>query len=235
MKKGFQYLGFTYTSNLQWDLHYKSIISKAYKMFYVLRHTFTTTSLTARKRLYFTLVRSHLVYCSPLWRPHLIKDIERFETVQRRATKFILNNYHLNYRSRLLQCKILPLMYFLELNDILFLVKSLKSPTSAFNIRNYVTFSTSTTRSGSFNKLIHNFTSTMHAHHFYFNRIVQLLDSLPYIDLNLTINTIKSNLYNFFGTILQYTSTLTMYIHFTIFVLVTHCSHLPHSTSFHVK
>ena len=31
----------------------------------------------------FTLVRSHLVYCSPLWRPHLIKDIENSERVQR--------------------------------------------------------------------------------------------------------------------------------------------------------
>ena len=36
----------------------------------------------ARKRLCITLVRSYLVYCSPLWRPHLIKDIEIFERVQ---------------------------------------------------------------------------------------------------------------------------------------------------------
>ena len=73
-------------------------------MFHVLRRTFTTPSHVARKRLYITLVRSHLVYCSPLWRPHLIKDIEIFERVQRRAPKFILNNYHLDYRSQLLQC-----------------------------------------------------------------------------------------------------------------------------------
>ena len=99
---------------------------------------------------------------------------------------------------RLMECRILPLMYFLELNDILFLVKSLMSPTPAFNILNYVTFNTSTTRSGTFNKLIHNFTSTSHAHHFYFNRIVRLWNSLPYIDLSLSIDTIKSNLHNFF-------------------------------------
>ena len=149
-------------------------------MFYVLRHTFTTPSQIARKRLYFTLVRSHLVYCSPLWRPHLIKDIKNFERVQRRATKFILNIYHLDYKSRLLQCQILPLIYFLELNDILFLVKSLKSPNPAFNIHKYVTFNTSATRSGTFNKLIHNFTSASYAHNFYFNRIVRLWNSLPY-------------------------------------------------------
>ena len=155
-------------------------------MFYVLRHTFTCPSLVARKRLYFTLVRSHLTYCSPLWRPHLIKDIQNFERVQRRVTKFILNDYHLDYKSRLLRCKILPLMYFFELNDILFLVKSLKSPTPAFNIYNYLNFNTSTTRSGAHNKLIHKFVSSSHAYHFYFNRIIRLWNSLPYIDLSLT-------------------------------------------------
>ena len=33
-----------------------------------------------------------------------------------------------------MQCQILLLMYFLVLNDILFLIKSLKSSTPAFNI-----------------------------------------------------------------------------------------------------
>ena len=204
-------------------------------MFYILRRTFTTPSQTARKRLYFTLVRSHLVYCSPLWRPHLIKDIENFERVQRRATKFILNNYHLDYKSRLLQCQILPLMYFLELNDILFLVKSLKSPTSAFNIHKYVIFNTSTTRSGTSNKLIHNFTPTMQAHHFYFNRIVRLWNSLPCIDLSLTINTIKSNLYSFFWKhfVTHFNSDNVHTLHYLC--PCNQCSHLPHNTSFHVN
>ena len=120
-------LGIIFTSNLQWTIHYKSIIyiSKAYKMFHLLRCTFNCPSVPARKYLYLALVRSSLVYCSPLWRPYLIKDIENFERLQRRVTKFILNNYHLDYKSRLSQCHILPLMYFFELNDILFLVKSL--------------------------------------------------------------------------------------------------------------
>ena len=131
-------LGIMFSCSFQWDHHYKNIISKAYKMFYILRRTFTCPSPVARKHLYFTLVRSNLVYCSPLWRLHLIKDIENFERVQRHVTKFILNNYHLDYRSRLLQCEILPLMYFFELNNILFLIKSLKSPIPAFNIYSYV-------------------------------------------------------------------------------------------------
>ena len=111
-------LGIMFSSDLQWNLHYKNIISKAYKMLYTLRRIFTCPSPIARKHLYLTLVRSHLVYCSPLWRPYLIKDIEHFERLQRRITKFILNNYELDYKSRLSKCQILPLMYFLELLDI---------------------------------------------------------------------------------------------------------------------
>ena len=190
-------LGIIFSSNLQWNSHYKFIISKAYKMFYFLSRIFTYPSVIARRRLYLTLVRSQLVYCSPLWRPYLIKDIEDFERIQHRVTKFILNNYNLDYKSRLIQCKILPLMYFFELTDILFFVKSIKFPSPAFNILNYVTFNTSSTRSGSFNKLIHNFASTSYARQFYFNRISRLWNSLPFIDLSLPFNVIKSNLYGY--------------------------------------
>ena len=67
-------LGIIFTSNLQWAIHYKSIISKAYKMFHLLRRTFNCPSVPARKHLYLALVRSYLVYYSPLWRSYLIKD-----------------------------------------------------------------------------------------------------------------------------------------------------------------
>ena len=125
-------------------------------------------------------------------------------------------------------------MYFFELNDTLFLVNSLKSPTPTFNIYNYVAFNTSTTRSGTYNKLIHNFTSTSHAHHFYFNRITRLWNSLPYIDLSLSVNTIKSILYNYFWNhFVQHFNPNNVHT-FHYFCPCNRCSHLPHSTSFYV-
>ena len=86
-------LGITFSTDLYWDSHYSKITSKAYKILYLLRCTFSLPSATARKHLYLMLVGSQLTYCSPLWRPYLIKHIIQLERIQRRATKFILNDY----------------------------------------------------------------------------------------------------------------------------------------------
>ena len=65
--------------------------------------------------MYLSLVRSQLLYCSPVWRLHLLKDIKALEGVQRRVTKFVLNDYSLDYREHLINLNILPLMMQLEI------------------------------------------------------------------------------------------------------------------------
>jgi len=82
-----------------------------------------------KKILCLTLVWSRLTYCSQLWRPHLLKDICILERVQRRATKYILNDYSSSYKSRLVKLDLLPLMYQYELSDLLFSLNLTKIPT----------------------------------------------------------------------------------------------------------
>ena len=43
-------------------------------------------------KLYKSLVRPILEYCSPVWCPHLKKDLNTLEKVQRRASKCALGN-----------------------------------------------------------------------------------------------------------------------------------------------
>ena len=57
------------------------------------------------------------------------------EQLQRRATKFILNNYESDYYDRLLKLNLLPIMYTFKLADIAFAIKSLKAPSNNFDIR----------------------------------------------------------------------------------------------------
>ncbi len=94
-------LGVLFTNTLNWDEHYNLMTSRAYRQLGMLRRTFTLHNSSSRKNLYLSLVRSQLTYCSQVWRPSLIKHIELLERVQCRATKFILNDYELDYKSRL--------------------------------------------------------------------------------------------------------------------------------------
>ena len=51
--------------------------------------------------LYKSLVRPHLDYCIQAWRPHLRKDIDRIERVQRRATRMLQECRGKDYKTRL--------------------------------------------------------------------------------------------------------------------------------------
>ena len=164
-------LGILDKNDLTWTDHYNYICSKAYRSLNLIRRTISVSSSTKTKKfLYLSLVRSQLTYCSQLWRLILI---------QRRATKFIMSNTS-TYKDRLQQSlHILPLMYWLEIQDIMFLVKCLKEPSDNFNIFSCVSFSSGTTRSAASRKLIHKFTKFCSSCHFYFNRIVRLWNALP--------------------------------------------------------
>ena len=108
--------------------------------------------VTDKRTLYISLVRLQFTYCSMIWRPNLIKDITLIEQIQRRATKFILNDYSSDYFDRLKQLNLLSLMYTFEINEIVFTLKSL---TPSFNITDYITFADGNTRSSSSGKMIH--------------------------------------------------------------------------------
>jgi len=91
-------------------------------------------------------------------------------------------------------------MCIYEINDIMFLIKSLKYPTDNFDIRDHVTFIRISTRSGTHHKLAHPRVASAIQGHFYFNRIVRLYNHLPAIDISLLINTIKRRYISYFWT-----------------------------------
>ena len=103
------------SNNITWDKHYEYIIARAYKILGLIRRTFSVSQYSlAKAKLYTTLVRSQLTYCTQLWSPHLMKDILNIERVQRCATIYVLNDYVSDYKTRLFKLKLLPLMYFLS-------------------------------------------------------------------------------------------------------------------------
>ena len=114
------------------------------------------------------IVGSTLLYCSPLWQPFLIKDILILERIHRQATNFILNYYSTDYKSRLTELKLLPLI----------IIKALFSQFQhfySFNIRS------------SNIKLCHKLSSNTIYSNSYYHRLPILWNALPSIDLTHTI------------------------------------------------
>ena len=190
-------LGVIVSDTLSWSHQCDLVCSKAYRALHVIRRNVPPTShIRLKKQLYLILVKSHVSYCCQLWRPYLLKDIQSIERIQRRATKYILNDYDSDYRSRLLSLNMLPLMYWLDLQDLVFLVKCLKDPNDTLNIHQYITFVSSSTRAGTNNNLCHKFSRLNSTRHFYFVRIVRLWNAIPngILDSNLTVQTNKLRL-----------------------------------------
>ena len=126
-------LGVNTSSNLNWRNHYDHIMSKAYKMLALLCRVFSSVTCVSSKRLlYVSLVHCHLMYCSHLWRPQM-------ESVQRRATRFIVNNRHLSYKECLTNLALLLLMMQFEIADIIFFVRLMKNQNSCFPTSKYIT------------------------------------------------------------------------------------------------
>ncbi len=82
-----------------------------------------TTCSKSRKTLYLSLVRSLFEHCSQVWRPTTITQIQKFERIQKRAVKWVLNETYTRYSDReyfekLKGLDILPIDLKFELNDM---------------------------------------------------------------------------------------------------------------------
>ena len=106
-------------------------------------------------------------------------------------------------------------MYTYELLDILFFIKSYKSPINSFNIFQYVTFNNSFTRSRD-KKLIHIASNNLVNSNSYFCRISRLWNALPVIDITSSLTAIKSKLLSFLWKyfLLNFSSNSNCSLHF---------------------
>ena len=80
------------TSNLSWSLQANKCASKANSVLGFIKRTVGPKNPQLFSKLYKSLVRPILEYCSSVWCPHLKKDLNTLEKVQRRASKCALGN-----------------------------------------------------------------------------------------------------------------------------------------------
>ena len=89
------YLGVELSGDLTWADHINKTCDKANKQFAFLRRNLRINTTHVKETAYKGLVRPILEYCSPVWDPYsIIKYTSNIEKVQRRAARFVFNQYH---------------------------------------------------------------------------------------------------------------------------------------------
>ena len=76
------------------------------------------------KVLFCTFVRPHLEYAQAVWAPHLKKNINVIENVQRRATKLVDGLWNIPYPDRLERLCLPTLAFWRKVNDMVELYKN---------------------------------------------------------------------------------------------------------------
>lgn len=99
----YKYLGINLTPNLSWSTHITSICANASKSLGFLRRNLYNSPSDVRKLAYLALIRPQLEFAPSIWSPHQKYLINKLESIQNRASRFITRNY--SYPSSITQIK----------------------------------------------------------------------------------------------------------------------------------
>ena len=88
------YLGIELSDDLRWNSHGTRITNKANSTLGFVRRNLYHCRRLVKETAYMSLVRSSLKYCSSVWDPHTLTNINKLEMVQRRAARFVVNDYN---------------------------------------------------------------------------------------------------------------------------------------------
>ena len=116
-------LGVLVDHGLTFSLHIGNQVNRANRVLGAIKHTFKYMDEVTFLLLCKSLVRPHLEYASVIWSPHLKKDKDAIERVQRRATRMVTSITHLTYSERLAHLKLPTLEFRRDRADIIQLFK----------------------------------------------------------------------------------------------------------------
>ena len=89
-----KYLGVTFSSDLSWTSHINNIPAKVNRTIGFLRRNIHACTKEVKAAAYTTLVRPSIKYSSSVWDPYTRNSIHQLEAIQRRAARFVFNNFY---------------------------------------------------------------------------------------------------------------------------------------------
>ena len=97
-------LGILVDDRLNFTAHIQSIVAKAKQRLYLLFKCFSSRQIDLLVKAYKSYILPILDYCSPVWSPYKLADIDLLESVQRFFTKRLEGLYDIPYADRLQKC-----------------------------------------------------------------------------------------------------------------------------------
>ena len=146
-------LGILVNRTLNFTEHAKMLYSRANQRFGLMKRTcHFVNDQNKRRILYLTMVRSIFEHCPIIWRPSSNTIVNRLESIQKRAFKWIKQDMSLSYSSNdllyYIHCKqlnILPIKFRFDFHDLKFLHLIINN-FSCVKLPPYISFYNGTTR-----------------------------------------------------------------------------------------
>ena len=88
-----KYLGVTISKDLSWNTHINNITSTANKTLGFVKKIVVTKNKDIKTMAYNSFVRPQVEYASAVWSPYTKENINKIEKVQRRAARWVSNDY----------------------------------------------------------------------------------------------------------------------------------------------
>lgn len=170
-------LGIVISGDLKVSQQCSQAYSKASKLLGVLNRSIVYKSKDIMLKLYKSLVRPHLEYCTAAWSPHYVKDKELLERIQRRFTRMIPELKGLSYSDRLKALKLWTLEERRIRADLIEVYKMLNG-LSDVSFRSMFTLDLSKRTRGHSYKLIKSRFNTDLRQHFFSDRVIKFWNSL---------------------------------------------------------
>jgi hypothetical protein len=102
-------LGVLIDNQLTFSTHIRSVVGKAKQRIYLLFKCFYSINASLLLKAYVSYILPLFDYCSHVWSPSKLGDIDLLEDVQRNFTKRLQGMNELSYEQRLLNCGLVSL------------------------------------------------------------------------------------------------------------------------------
>ena len=170
-------LGIKISNDMKFALHISEIVRSAFFRLKQLRVSFSCKEIEFQVYMYTTYVRPILEYNTYVWSPHLLKDIDKVESVQRYFTRQLPGLQGSTYRQRLQATKLQSLEERRLIFDMVMVYKIVNNLVD-LNFEDYFRYNDSSTRGHNF-KLVHQYSRVNCRKFFFANRVVTIWNNIP--------------------------------------------------------